>query len=358
MSAKVKDLAWVAFRRAREVPFLRKTVLSLPMSWVHFLKKSAGYEPVLGLVNIEITTYCNLQCSGCFRTIMENQGRWKNRHMSLENFEKIVDTLPSCGWLGIYGIGEPTLHPNLLDMVRIAHEERKFNTISVTSNALVHDLDYYRKLFNAGLSTLCISVDSLDPAGVQEVREGTDVEKLRDRIRVFSSAFPGKIDITIVVGRYNIQNIPSLLRELNDLGKLTVRMQPFDDMGNPSGCLSLEEGAWFVHQVPAMASSFPNLSLITLHFIPSNDICMKPWKDPYITVDGFVTPCCRITDPKVLNFGNVFTVPFNEVWHAPGIQEWRQQFIQESPGVCAGCPMYIQRRSPSSPHSLQVPVSR
>lgn len=299
--------------------------------------------PILDSVLIEVTTYCNMKCAGCLRTLQVLEGKWENQHMTVQDFRRIVEALPPTGDIVTQGVGEPTLHPDLPELIRIAHRAHKFNRITLTTNAMARDVDYYSQLFAAGLTTLFISVDSLDPVLANRLRAGTSVDKLKERIRILASRFPRKVGIMTVVGRENIESIPELLAELNKLGKLDVAMHPYDNLGAPSGCLSMEERASFKQRIPVIAASFPNLRVFANNFIPSSRVCLGPWQAPAITVDGYLTPCCRIMDKNIFNFGNVIANPFPEVWHARETEQWRQRFLQKSPPICAGCPWYIMR---------------
>lgn len=306
------------------------------------MEKPVGNE-YLDSVLVEITTYCNLKCAGCMRSLHNHHDEWENRHMTIRDFQKIVDALPPVGKINPQGVGEPTLHPNLPEIIRIAHLAHKFNRITLTTNAMARDTDYFKELFAAGLTTLVISVDSLDPVLANHLRTGTSVDKLKERIHILATHFPGKIGVCTVVGRENIESIPDVLAELDKLGELVVRMHPYDDLGAPSGCLSLEKAIAFEQQMPVIAAPFKNLHVSANGFIPSSDVCQSPWRTPAITVDGYLTPCCRFLDKNVFNFGNVISTPFLEVYHAPETERWRQHFLQKSPSICTGCPWYIIR---------------
>ena len=295
-------------------------------------------------INIEITTYCNLRCPGCLRTIRTKEGKWDNRHLGVEDFQRIVAGLPKTMRVFLHGIGEPTLHPALEELITVARQAGKFHFISLYTNALARPPDYYFPLFSSGLSDLTISVDSLEPTLAGLLRSGTEVEKLKKSIGLLVSRYPGQIRISTVVGRENIIYIPELLGDLNELGLLKVILQPFDDLGNPCNWLSVEERNWFAHWIKSIMACFPNLELENFSFIPNPEICPAPRESPYITIDGFLTPCCRITDPLMINFGNLLTTPFKEAWHSPKAEKWREQFLQASPPVCAGCLMFIERK--------------
>lgn len=333
-SAKISQKYW-----GRLIKILSVPPYEIIKNFLHNIRQS-----ILTSIIVEITSYCNLRCPGCLRSIREKEGKWENRHMEVKDFRRIVDALPKTMKVFLHGIGEPTLHPALEELITIAYQAGKFHFISLYTNALARHPDYYSHLFSRGLSGLTISVDSLEATLASRLRSGTDVEKLRKNIGLLASQYPGRIKTSTVVGRENIASIPELLGDLNELGLHKVILQPFDDLGTPHGWLSLEERNWFVHWIKAIVASSPSPELENFSFIPSSEICRAPWESPYITIDGFLTPCCRITDPLVINFGNLLTTPFQEIWHGPKAEQWRKKFLQASPPVCAGCPMYIQRK--------------
>ena len=73
---------------------------------------------ILNMVVVEVTTYCNLKCSGCVRTIMTDEDEWSNKHMPVEDFRKVVDALPAAKLFVPQGIGESTMHPKIVEIGR------------------------------------------------------------------------------------------------------------------------------------------------------------------------------------------------------------------------------------------------
>lgn len=55
---------------------------------------------------IEVTTYCNLNCFYC------NNKNIEKKHMDMELFFKIVDSIKNTNNVRLQGTGEPTLHPH------------------------------------------------------------------------------------------------------------------------------------------------------------------------------------------------------------------------------------------------------
>src|SRR5512138_991744 len=71
----------------------------------------------LARVYVEPTTACNLRCRTCIRNV------WNEPidHMSGETFAKVVagiTALPDLPTVVLGGLGEPLVHPGILDMLR------------------------------------------------------------------------------------------------------------------------------------------------------------------------------------------------------------------------------------------------
>ena len=67
-----------------------------------------------------------------------------------------------------------------------------------------------------------------------------------------------------------------------------------------------------------------------------NAPCYMSWYSPFITWDGYVSPCCICTDKQVV-FGNVFEKPFREIWNSEEAREFRRQIKKKRAGICSTC---------------------
>ncbi len=294
-------------------------------------------------VLVEITTFCNMECTYCIRTIKDDKNKWCNKHLSLEEFKKIVDSLPIAGEIVTQGVGEPTMHPHLPEIIRIAVASKKFPSVVLTTNAMLRKVDYYQQLFYAGLTKLYISVDSLEHELANRMRAGTSIKRLKEIIVALTGIFPGKIAIRTTVGSENIHTIPALLQGLDALGQLDVFMHPYDDIGNPHGCISPEQSAQFERDIVGLSQPFQNLRVVANSFVPAPEVCIHPWRIPAITVDGDMVPCCRTMDKNIFTFGNVLENSFEDIWSSEKAKSMRTSFLSESPSFCGGCPRYVER---------------
>lgn len=290
-------------------------------------------------LTIEITTLCNLKCAGCPRTMGIANDTWTDQHMDLAMFRRILDGWPVTGFVTLHGIGEPTLHPQFVELVAMARQSGKFKRMKVTSNGVTRSADYYAEAVKAGLDEFWISVDSFDAAIAERMRSGTKVEKLKANIAAcLQKGLP--LHISMVVSAVNYREIPDTLRQLRELGTPAVHMQEFQDYGEPYGLMSNAQRAEFIALVRAAAPSFAGLPVGLPNFTrPKGDICTAPWFRPAISVQGYLTPCCTTFDPAQFGYVNVGEMSFAQAWQQPGVLNWIRSFLQDRTPICQGCPL-------------------
>ncbi len=289
-------------------------------------------------LTVEVTTLCNLMCKGCPRTIGVASGTWRNATMSAESFARVVDTLPPVGSATLHGIGEPMLNPELPEIVRIARESGKFGILKVTTNGLTRAPEAYRAVVDAGLDAFWVSIDSLDQGIADIVRYGTKVDKLRDRMAWFmAEGLP--VEVSMVVGAENYRSIPETLRILHDNGNPPVHLQEFQDYGDASGLMSLEQRLWFLDALKRLMAELddPRIHPPTYMRRPTESLCLAPWFRPGITVDGYLTPCCTTFDASLFGFQDLKSRSWEEIWADPAVHGWIRQYIAKSQPICAGC---------------------
>lgn len=296
----------------------------------------------LSMVVFEITTYCNLECSGCVRTVKTDEGTWTNKHIGVVDYRKVIGGLPPAKLFIPQGVGEPTMHPQILEIIAIAKESGKFDRIEINSNGLARSIDFYAELFDGGLDDLTISVDTLDGTLIEKLRAKTDIPRLETRLQEFSERFPNRVGIRVTVSKGNISELPALFRRLDTLGRFKVFLQPFFDMGFEAGVLDLREAESLSDKVPGWEKEFPNLKIKPEPFERSKEICQSPWTSPAFTVNGDVKPCCIVLHEEV-NFGNALQAPFQDIWRSEDVERFRRSFVEKSPDCCRRCPYYAER---------------
>ncbi len=114
-------------------------------------------------IYLEPTTRCNLRCRMCVKYAPGS--RIEEQDLDPALFAGLLPALPLTERLIINGIGEPLLHPQLDTLIGLArtHLPPQGN-IGLQSNGVLIDQERAETLLQAGLDTLCLSLDSLvDP---------------------------------------------------------------------------------------------------------------------------------------------------------------------------------------------------
>jgi len=108
-----------------------------------------------------ITSACNYRCRWC------SIWKIKSKFQSLQKIEEILENLKKGGikFLGITG-GEPTLHPNILDIIKMA-KEKKF-IVGLNSNGSRPDI--IESISEIKIDLIGISLDSHDAKIMDEWR--------------------------------------------------------------------------------------------------------------------------------------------------------------------------------------------
>ena len=60
-------------------------------------------------------------------------------------------------------------------------------------------------------------------------------------------------------------------------------------------------------------------------------VCRWPWERTFISREGFVVPCCQVSDPELVNFGNLFTQDFRDIWRGAPYQALRRALATSHP---------------------------
>ncbi|OGV32613.1 MAG: hypothetical protein A2020_07440 [Lentisphaerae bacterium GWF2_45_14] len=332
---KIKNLDFMFLvRKIREKGFAHV----LKRIWQEITFQEMKYSSVI----VEITSFCNLSCLGCSRTVKTALGEWTNSHMSLENFKKLLNILSPAFNINLQGVGEPTLNPDFPQMISLAHKKGKFREITFFTNLLVRDADYYSKLFDYGLTQFMVSVDSIDQNIIDDLRKGTDVEDLKNRLYNISRKIPSsKYAINIVVGKRNIESIEETLQFLSSLGNLNVMLIPFDDVGNSLYCLTLKEKIHFFEHMAVIADKYSNLRISFNSFIPTRGPCTNVSATLSISVDGFLVPCCRVWNKSFYGKLNLFEADASAIFYSEKIKKIQDSFNHSYASFCDGCPFYI-----------------
>jgi MoaA/NifB/PqqE/SkfB family radical SAM enzyme len=112
-------------------------------------------------VQMVVIRKCNLACGYC------NEYDTDSPPVPLEELKRRVDKVKALGaWAVEFTGGEPLEHPDILELVRYAKQEKKFYKVQMISNLYLWNEKTIHDLNAAGLDDLQVSVDGVQPNDV------------------------------------------------------------------------------------------------------------------------------------------------------------------------------------------------
>jgi len=126
---------------------------------------------------VDPSSLCNLRCSFCPSgnpILIKSTGRYQG-NMSLDLFKKIIDDLHEfpkpIKVLRLYKEGEPLMNPSISEMIRYANDCTCVQRIDMTTNGVLLNPDLNRRLVDAGLDQINISVNKMTQGYVGNIRD-------------------------------------------------------------------------------------------------------------------------------------------------------------------------------------------
>lgn len=326
----------------------------------------------LSYAQIEPTTFCDLSCSSCISRFWDVP----RLHLSLADFQIIIQRLPRVRTIVLQGIGEPLLAPHILDMVVIA--ARKAKGVAIVTNGQTLNPENAAALESAGCSELVVSIDSMIEALPSRIHavEHAATALSRAHAALDSGLLRGAMSIMASVSLHpsSIGSIAPTLEAVSAAGIRLVHLDYENEVvKNPQGLgwfqgrPSLRSGessrildvAAPVMERLGMTARFGwrlRADLIRDNWRPdvfamqralgSHKIgqCRLPWTGIYVTVHGEVTPCCYVPDPAVISFGNILKQHFAEIVRGAIATDLRRSLRDRvPPAFCSSCPCFISK---------------
>lgn len=288
-------------------------------------------------VHVDITNRCNLDCITCWNyspyVKSPKPAEWKNRQMTLPQFESIVTQLEAAGVrkLIISGGGEPFTHPDIYRMIGAANAA-EFH-VTVITNALLIDPD---RLLENGPDKLLVNLCAASPGTYRRFHPNTgpgDFEKLTDCLRRIDGDIP--VTLVMVISNANYRELPGMARLAagfpnvrlsfkragltEDTARFALTPEQAAELADTLVPETLEicnkyniphNLDVFEHQLSGRESGFP------IH----ETGCFAGLFYSRIFTDGSVFFCC-----SHIGVGNVFEKSFREIWTSAEYNRLRQR---------------------------------
>ena len=300
-------------------------------------ERSAGYFPLH--LDIETTNLCNLRCIMCPRTRYLDRGdrRWSPKglgHMDQDLYRSIIDQGAAGGAYSVKLnlLGEPLLHPEVVDQVAYAHGHGLF--VMMNTNAMLLDEDMSARLLEAGLDDIFFSIDSPDKQTFEKIRVGARFETVLENMAGF-------VRIKDRLGKDHVQTRASMVIDV--LGRTTETQ--IQDFRRLMSLMGIEEVGFGPADDHLKDRTEENLAL------KGDFVCEQIYQRVFITWDGVITPCCGHYEREYV-IGTALETSLKEAWLGRRYGRLRQAHeagrFQTIP-ICRRCSVpYLARRAGAS----------
>lgn len=290
----------------------------------HWLRRSPvlPYAPLK--LHLEPTSHCNLRCVMCPQSMGATKG---NGYMDMDLYRKIIaEARQFVLEINLFFRGEPLLHPQIVEMVRIAEEAGI--AIHLNTNATLLKGKLVEGLLDAKLSKLTVSFDGGEKESYEKMRRGARFEKTLENVTTFLKAKKdrgtGKPYVTLQVIRFFDETkkrpeVPESFVSLFD----GLPVDEFDPIWAHGWAGTMTDNQEF------QAAPYGH------NFYPCNWL----WKSLAICWDGKVATCCGDFGPADV-FGDLNNSTLREVWNGPQMTHIRTLHRQGKLGelpLCRGC---------------------
>lgn len=284
-------------------------------------------------LSIEPTTACNLRCPECpsgLRSFSRPTG-----NLTIGLFKKIIaeqkKTLLYCNF---YFQGEPFIHPQLIQMVKLASEHKIFT--STSTNAHFITSKNAKEIIKSGINRIIISIDGTTQEVYEQYRKSGELAKVIEGTKALVSAkkelgFGPQLVFQFLIVKPNQHQVNSVQLLANELGvdKVVYKTAQLYDYKHGNQLMPTKE----------KYSRYKKLKDGT--FILKNKLlnqCWRLWSSAVITWDGKVVPCCFDKDAKH-EMGNIQTQHFKDIWQNKAYQRFRSNLLiaRSKIDICTNC---------------------
>lgn len=313
---------------------------------------------------IEITNACNFKCTWCPDEIMDRRRGFMDKE---KIFGILGEVAAKRSWLGplfpvkLHQMGEPMLHPDLVDVVDRA--ESTGVPIELNTNCGLIREDLVRGLYKAGLTNLILSYQTPDPETFKTRKAPRLVfDEYRDKVRLAialkcETRAKTHLEIDIMNTKYaegysivseDEQAIAFLsdwigfARELEIRYGLTPRSHDLDKIRSAHLLDKDENGSRYtildgVDLIWKRCHSWGNVVGPHTLTVVKDTYCPAPYDQFVIQWNGDVAACCTDFEGKT-KIANVFNDSIESIWTGETLKRRKRDMLEgRLLSVCAKC---------------------
>ncbi|KPA16812.1 radical SAM protein [Candidatus Magnetomorum sp. HK-1] len=273
------------------------------------------------LVDLELSSMCNLKCPMCYTNTDEFKSKVKKQLMDFDLFQKIIDEIAG----KVYAIrlslrGEPTLHPKFIETISYA-KKKGIKEISTLTHGGNLNLEFFKKMVQAGIDWISISVDGTDDH-YNAIRKPL---KFKDTLQRLKDIQAWKDEQKIEKPVIKVQGVWPAIR--HDPTKYYNLLAPVSDL---------------ISFNPLIDYLRKDDEIVYVE----NFSCSQLYQRIVVGSDGRVLLCSNDEDGEVI-IGNAYDETIHDIWHGSKMNKIREIHFQpngfKTINVCKQC--YYPRKA-------------
>lgn len=309
---------------------------------------------------IELTTRCPLDCRMCIR-----QGReWRNADLRLEDFARLAPLLRDAETVVLQGWGEPLLHRDLPEVVRLAKAAGGGGaagagpSVGFVTSGKGLDRRLAAELVEAGLDFIGFSLAGASAGTHGAIRVRSELDEVVEAAREIAAASRARrlprprVHAVFLMMRENVGELPEVPELARRMGAEEIVLTNLVDVSDPwqDGQRVFGDGgeealAEVLAETERRARA-AGLGLRRPSLSPRvTPVCEEnPLRNLFVTAGGDLSPCVYLCPPvspefprwfrgaehrvRRLSFGNLLRQPLEAVWDGPAYAAFRDAFAR------------------------------
>lgn len=253
-------------------------------------------------IYIEITNICNMNCSFC------PPHKRNNEYMSIEKFKMILGQIkPYTKYIYLHVKGEPMLHPNFDEFVKLAFDEGFFVNITTNGTLLKDHLESTKYIRQLNISLHATNDEEI-------IMTAKQIKDCYVNFRVWNCIDDNKPNqaISLLEKEFNIDIQQKLQQKMKEMNHTSLNSETNFTLKDNFYISIQNEFKW-----PSLAEEAND----------ENGYCHALKDHIAILVDGTVVPCCLDNNGDI-NLGNIFTQDLSDVLGSEKVIRIQEGFEQ------------------------------
>jgi len=298
---------------------LGKNFLSYRKTWQKVCENKLITEFPMHL-NVELNRTCNYKCIMCPRTVTRNTNSQSEEPlMDTGLYKKVIDEASSNNLyaLEVSFLGEPLLRKDLPELLSYA-KHKGILDVRIHTNGLLLNEGISKKLLDAGLTFIQISLDANSKEIYEKIRIGGDFQAVvTNCLNFIKLKKERKLSYPVIkVSFVKMESNKNEMKRFVEFWK------------NKVNYISIQEYI-----------DFKSFSQENKNIVNNSFVCPQLFQRLVIQWDGTVVPCCSDVNNK-LKLGNAWDNNLKDIWNSGRLKAIRELHLSHNYhkiSVCRAC---------------------